>query len=232
MSLTLKGAGQYGAWTPASLPGFVISLLPSLSRSQGKLWQDSGKTVAATADGHPVRVATCPYSGLDWTASSDAARPLLWDEGGDKWSLSFDGVDDIVNAGAGPAAAVNPTCSLAARAVAGNYDDHFMLINGLDMLLTFGNSGLYYTGEVWRGTAVPAVTPRSRLWERSSAGTVMTVWDTDPATALYTGVSVIVSGSLLRTGAAGGKRVSGIVASSALATASERTDLFSYLGAL
>jgi hypothetical protein len=51
-------------------------------------------TVPAIADGDPVRRIVCGTNYYD--APSDAARPLLWDEGGGKWSLSFDGVDDGV----------------------------------------------------------------------------------------------------------------------------------------
>lgn len=84
------------AWTPAKLTGLVFTLLPALSRQQGKLWQDAAKTLAATANGDPVRVAVCPYTAVELTAPSDAARPLLTDEGGGKWSLAFDGTDDYL----------------------------------------------------------------------------------------------------------------------------------------
>lgn len=82
-----------------ALPDQAPSLSVALQRSLGLLWQDTGKTVAATADGDPVRVVTCPWTGEDYTAPSDAARPLLYDEGDGKWSLSFDGVDDRIGCG-------------------------------------------------------------------------------------------------------------------------------------
>lgn len=90
----MGGGVQAAAWSPADLPGLAVTLLPSQSRLAGNLWQNAAKTVPATADGDPVRVAICPYTALEFTAPSDAARPLLFDEGGGKWSLSFDGVDD------------------------------------------------------------------------------------------------------------------------------------------
>lgn len=89
------GTTSGGVWTPAKLTGFNSSVLVALSRGQGKLWQNSGKTTPAVADGDPVRVATCPYAGVDFTAPSDAARPTLRNSGA-FWWLAFDGVDDVL----------------------------------------------------------------------------------------------------------------------------------------
>jgi len=86
--------GVVGGWNPGDLTGLAATLLPAEARSAGLLWQNTAKTVPATADGDPVRVAVCPYTGVEFAAPSDAARPLLYDETGGKWSLSFDGVDD------------------------------------------------------------------------------------------------------------------------------------------
>ena len=58
----------------------------------GRLWQNTGKTTPATADGDPVRVFT-DKNGNDWIAPSDAARPTLKIESG-IYSLLFDGVND------------------------------------------------------------------------------------------------------------------------------------------
>lgn len=87
-------AGVSAAWNPGDLTGLAATLLPAESLAGGLLWQNTAKTVPATADGDPVRVAVCPYTGVEFTALSDAARPLLWDEGGGRWSLAYDGVDD------------------------------------------------------------------------------------------------------------------------------------------
>lgn len=87
--------GVSAAWNPSRLTGLAVTLLPAESRSRGLLWQNTAKTTPATADGDPVRVAVCPFTAVEFTAPSDAARPLLWDEGGGKWSMFFDGVDDI-----------------------------------------------------------------------------------------------------------------------------------------
>lgn len=89
------GAG-FAAWNLASLPGLDAGLLVAQMRSLGLLWQDLSKTTHATDDGHPVRVAVCPFTGTEATAPSDSARPVLWDELGDGryWSLAFDGSDD------------------------------------------------------------------------------------------------------------------------------------------
>jgi len=100
MSLLLTGTGPPGtAWNPGQLSGLAATLLPAPSRDQGLLWQNTAKTVPAEVDGDPVRVAVCPYTGVEFAAPSDAARPLLYDEGSGKWSLSFDGVDDYLSAG-------------------------------------------------------------------------------------------------------------------------------------
>lgn len=99
--LNLLGAGPgvlLPRWSPADLPGIAPSLSVALQRGRGLLWQNTGKTVPAVAATDPVRVATCPWTGVDYVAPSDAARPLLYDEGGGKWSLSFDGVDDYLSA--------------------------------------------------------------------------------------------------------------------------------------
>lgn len=94
-----RTGGGAPAWLPSSLTGYVGSPFSvAYFRGLGTLWQDTAKTIPATADGDPVRVAVC--DGVDWTAPTDAARPLLWDEGGGKWSFYFDGVDDFLSCAA------------------------------------------------------------------------------------------------------------------------------------
>ncbi len=93
-----------GVWSPADLPGLAPTLQVARSRAAGLLWQDAAKTVPAAAPGDPVRVATCPDTGVDWAAPSDAARPVLSAETGGRWSLHPDGSDDVmVRAGAATA---------------------------------------------------------------------------------------------------------------------------------
>lgn len=91
MSLLLVNLGPPGAlWSPSQLPGIQPSLQVALSRAKGKLWQDAAKTVPAVANGDPVYVATCPFTGKDFTAANTStARPLLHDEGSGHWSLAF-----------------------------------------------------------------------------------------------------------------------------------------------
>lgn len=109
-----SGGAAPTPWSPGDLPGLRPSLQVALSLSQGGLWQDAGKTVPATEDGDPVRVATCPWTGEDYVAPSDSARPLLWDEGGGKWSLALDGADDrLVGASATIGAGVAATVVMA-----------------------------------------------------------------------------------------------------------------------
>ena len=87
------------AFSPSHLAGLAPCVLPALSRSMGRLWQDALKTVPAVADGDLVRVATCPFTGADYIAPSDAARPTLKDAGGGKWYLEGDGVNDVLTCG-------------------------------------------------------------------------------------------------------------------------------------
>lgn len=83
-------------FSPGDLPGLAPSISVAYQLQLGLLWQNAGKTIPAVADGDPVRVATCPWTGEDYTAPSDAARPLLYDQGGGTWSLRGDGVDDVL----------------------------------------------------------------------------------------------------------------------------------------
>jgi hypothetical protein len=62
------------------------------ARSAGRLWQNTAKTTAATVTTDPVRVMI-DEAGNEWTAPSDAERPLLTSVGA-KWTLRFDGVND------------------------------------------------------------------------------------------------------------------------------------------
>lgn len=94
LSLGICRGGRVASFTPGSLTGLAATVLPAESLAAGLLWQDTAKTIAATADGDPVRVAVCPYTAVEFTAPSDAARPLLWDETAGKWGLFNDGVDD------------------------------------------------------------------------------------------------------------------------------------------
>lgn len=109
-------AGVSAEWNPGDLTGLAATLLPAESLAGGLLWQNTAKTVPAVADGDPVRVAVCPYTAVEFTAPSDAARPLLWEEGGGLWSLAFDGIDDRLSR-----AAILPTgtgLTLISRATA------------------------------------------------------------------------------------------------------------------
>lgn len=103
MPLLLTRCGPVGSWSPASATGLALDLLVADARTAGRLWQDAAKTVPATANGHPVRVAQSVYSAAEWVAPSDSARPALFDEGSGAWSLSFDGADDTLACALGSA---------------------------------------------------------------------------------------------------------------------------------
>lgn len=83
-------------WSPANLPGIAPSIQVALSRSQGKLWQDAGKTVAAVANGDLVYVATCPFTGVDFVSGTGTTRPILTNISGNYWGLTFDGVNNVM----------------------------------------------------------------------------------------------------------------------------------------
>lgn len=112
-------------FSPASLAGLFAAPSVALARATGKLFQDSGKTTPATADAHPVRVAVCPFTAVEFTAPSDAGRPTLNGSGG-TWWLTFDGSDDRLEF-SGPAA--NPlSVHGAVRLAAGG--STYVLVSG------------------------------------------------------------------------------------------------------
>lgn len=103
---TLKAVSGSGISDPSNeatsivIPtGVQASLFIAYQRYAGLLWQDAGKTVPAVANNDPVRVATCPFTAVDFTATSAGTRPLLTDTGSGTWGLTFDGVDDFLTLG-------------------------------------------------------------------------------------------------------------------------------------
>lgn len=79
------------AWDPSANSAVLWDDVEGAALA-GRLWQNTGKTIAATADGDPIRVFT-DAAGNDWIAPSDAARPTLKIESG-VYSMLFDGVND------------------------------------------------------------------------------------------------------------------------------------------
>ena len=238
--LTSRAMGGASAWNPSRLTGLAATLLPALSRSSGLLWQNTAKTTPATADGDPVRVAVCPFTAVEFTAPSDAARPLLWDEGSGKWSLSFDGVDD------GLALASSVVLSDFEVWVAG-----FRPTN--DCILICGPTGLAHpqfrinqtanrlnltndeAASAATSSALPTVCPAEMSLGYSRSGT---------AVAYYQGASAIGTGTLgstcsvRRVGFAGEfgvtfhGRIRGATLCTAAQTVANRSSLVNYLGAL
>jgi hypothetical protein len=93
---TRRGGGA-APFDPTELPGYVDSPYSIAAlRAAGALWQNTGKTVAAVADGDPIRVIDT--GSIDLVAASDAARPLLAEIGGGLWEVWGDGVDDALQA--------------------------------------------------------------------------------------------------------------------------------------
>lgn len=88
-----RSFGMAPGFAPNQIPGFTTSFVPAASLAAGKLWQDLGETIPANQHNDPVRVLQCPWSGIKWTAPSDAARGLLKIVGGKVW-IETDGADD------------------------------------------------------------------------------------------------------------------------------------------
>lgn len=102
MPMTTMGLGGYGGWTPALIPGLRQSVVFAAMRQMGRLWQDTGETIPAVNHLDPIRRGRDPYLNIVFDAPSDAARPLLYDESGGKWSAQFDGVDDCLDCASVP----------------------------------------------------------------------------------------------------------------------------------
>jgi hypothetical protein len=237
-----RRGGGAAPWLPSSLTGYVGSPFSvAYFRGLGTLWQDTAKTIAAVVDGDPVRVAVC--DGVDWTAPTDAARPLLWDEGGGLWSFYFDGVDDcLVNA---TVPGVQPV-TLGVRCQTVYTGDH-----------TYGRisdaaaeiNGRFLTHNAHPG--VQQIQMHAGATLQTATGVVAgDEWRT--VVAVYAGASSVlrVSGLSEITGAAGtntatgliiggapggnyyGGRVAGFVAASATVVIADRDQMESYLTAL
>ncbi len=120
LTTLLRHRSGVAPFSPGTLTGIAPSLDIALQRSSGLLWQDAGKTVPAVADTDPIRVATCPWTGIDYVAASDAQRPLLTSSGG-KWGLTFDGTDDSLTADFGSALSQPVTLGFSSNSTTGQY---------------------------------------------------------------------------------------------------------------
>jgi hypothetical protein len=154
-------------------------LLPAASRALGRLYQDAAKTLLATADGHPVRVATCPYTGQDYTAPSDAARPVLRTDGAaGHWWLAFDGVDDAMAGPTGTNLTGDSTfCVRAAQTVNQNPS---RLLNSPDANALFvfrrsGNASLFVGSLVFSAALITDASPHTGTCSKLFGGN-WSVW--------------------------------------------------------
>jgi hypothetical protein len=73
--------------TPDNLTDLVCAPIVVLMKNANLMWQDAAKTTLATADGDPVYVFQCTFSGIEWTAPNSGSCAILTDEGSGKWSL-------------------------------------------------------------------------------------------------------------------------------------------------
>lgn len=100
LGLTVGRRGA-AAFTPDLVSGYLGGVYAGPARSAGLLWQDSGETVAATADTDPVYVAGDPYSATEMSTNSDANRVILTAESGGKWSFKGNGTSSYLATGFG-----------------------------------------------------------------------------------------------------------------------------------
>ncbi|QEG32272.1 hypothetical protein GobsT_71250 [Gemmata obscuriglobus] len=108
-----------GLTNPLAAFGASYSVLAAWMRTNGLLYQDAAKTTRASSHLDPVRVAVWPYGpsgAVEFVAPSDAARPLLYSEGGNLYSLSFDGVDDCLIANANEPVPLGGSVTVGMRA--------------------------------------------------------------------------------------------------------------------
>lgn len=96
----LSGGGSF--FNPASLSGFFSFPIITLSRAAGALWQDTGKTTLAVADGDPVAVIRCTFTGVEFTRiTDDTFRATLKVTGGKSY-LDFNGSNGYTFSGPNP----------------------------------------------------------------------------------------------------------------------------------
>jgi hypothetical protein len=132
-----SGRRPAAAWAPADLADLRRTVQVYRAWQDGLLWQDAGKTTPVAADGDPARVSVCPDTAGEWAAPSDSASPLLWDEGGGKASLFFDGVDDSFDGAAISFGAGEPwTIGASLLADTGG---HSLLINPIGFCIVGGS---------------------------------------------------------------------------------------------
>lgn len=237
--LTSRAMGGVSAWNPSRLTGLAATLLPALSRSSGLLWQNTAKTTPATADGDPVRVAVCPFTAVEFTAPSDAARPLLWDEGSGKWSLSFDGVDDRLVW----ASAFATPYTLAARAAYTTLSRKgvFDCVTPPNRLWYRETGGLLTLFDAAAGVFATSYSPTVNGWftlrtqHSGSTGTATVNGAVVLGATAWTGTAlggVTVGDALGGAGFALSGRVAGVVAASSSVVGIDATNLDTYLTAL
>lgn len=93
------------SWTPNQGTGFVAALDVKTSFNQGKIWQDRARTTLVSASGQLIGSIQCPWSGLYFTAGTDASRPIFIINTG-KYYVDFGGSHYLRN-DAGIASGVN-----------------------------------------------------------------------------------------------------------------------------
>jgi len=174
---TVGISGSYPAYTPALLPGIAASINVAISRTQGKLWQDAGKTVPAIANNDPVYVATCPYTGFDWVAPSNAERLILTNISGSKWGLT-----GTIAAGGllGPTQSTQANaCTFSLRANETDAANSKRIVNDSGNALMCPrrtSASLYSLGNIFAGQLINDSNPHTTTMIKQNAGGNWTVW--------------------------------------------------------
>lgn len=175
-----RTVGVFGyppSWTPANLPSIAPSLNIAISRASSKLWQDVGKTVPAVANNDPVYVATCPYTGFDWVAPSNAERLILTNISGAKWGLT-----GTLAAGGllGPTQSTQANaCTFSLRANETDATNSKRIVNdsGNALMCPRRTSvSLYSLGNIFAGQLINDSNPHTTTMIKPSAGGNWTVW--------------------------------------------------------
>ena len=248
VSLVRRGGAAFSPVFPATLTGYVDSPFSFAAlRAGGFLWQNTGKTIAAVADGDPIRVATC--GAVDWTAPSDASRPLLYDETGGKWSASFDGADDllyrtsthIMAQGLSWSSFAGYRCAASSRGSVVGEEDSFTLgcgagdqsggglnIIGYRVAIAWDSASLTHQSAGAMGVvATPSGSDTSITYYRNNVAGSTTTRNINTGNG-----TLLIGGEKLSINLAYPDRVSGAVFVSAAISSADRAALSTYLEAL
>jgi len=82
-------------FSPDTLPSFHSTCIPKLARTAGKIFQDSGETVLASANNDPISVLRCTFSNFKHSVHSGSSPPSLKTDGADRWWMDSDALNRL-----------------------------------------------------------------------------------------------------------------------------------------